>query len=148
MAVRQEVIRDRLTARFGEGTDPDGERSRRIAQIFIAWSARKTPLEDLESRLEDELYAGLRRSWGDEMVIPGPDGWRRITTEDLADGADELLELLFSDLPEHAANCELVRNWAMKTGSPAAMRVLCARFSGFQAPEERALMRRILNDRS
>ncbi len=148
MAVRQEAVRERLARRFGAGIDADGVASLRITQIFRVWAARKTPLEELESRLEDEVYGALRRSWGDGMCYPAAEGWRKVTTQDLADGADDLMELLFADLPEHAANCELVRAWAMETGSPAALRTLCGRFGAFQSEEERALMRRILNDRS
>ena len=148
MAVRQEAVRDVLTRRFGADADPDGLSALRLMQVLRAWNPRQLSLAELESRLEDALYACVRRRWGDELLISAPGGWRRLTTDDLAEGADALLSLLFADLPVHAANCELVRDYAMRTGSAAALGALCGRFGAFQSDEERALMRRILDDRS
>ena len=114
-----------------------------LCRWLNAWSPRENPPDELMERLQDSLYAGLHRLLGDPMLYLSGTRWRRVTTTDLANMADDLMGLLFCSLHESAELYSLVRDWAFRSGSLAALSALSQRFDRYQTRNEQDLYRSI-----
>ena len=147
MFIRRDDVSAVLKACFGEDTDPDGEASLEITEILRLWIPGQIPLEQLNDALQNALIRHLRRVLGAQLLIRDGIRWRRVRTVDLEDAADRLMGLGFSALSEQIANYEMVKDWAFRAGSVSAMKCLAKRFSGFQSPEEQAMIAKVLSYR-
>ena len=147
MFIRRDDVSAVLKACFGEDTDPDGEASLEITEILRLWIPGQIPLEQLNDALQNALIRHLRRVLGAQLLIRDGIRWRRVRTVDLEDAADRLMGLEFSALSEQIANYEMVKDWAFRAGSVSAMDCLAKRFSGFQSPEEQAMIAKVLSYR-
>ena len=147
MFIRRDDVSAVLKACFGEDTDPDGEASLEITEILRHWIPAQIPLEQLNDALQNALIRHLRRVLGAQLLIRDGIRWRRVRTVDLEDAADRLMGLGFSALSEQIANYEMVKEWAFRAGSVSAMECLAKRFSGFQSPEEQAMIAKVLSYR-
>ena len=147
MFIRRDDVSAVLKACFGEDTDPDGEASLEITEILRLWIPGQIPLEQLYDALQNALIRHLRRVLGAQLLIRDGIRWRRVRTVDLEDAADRLMGLGFSALSEQIANYEMVKDWAFRAGSVSAMECLAKRFSGFQSPEEQAMIAKVLSYR-
>ena len=148
MFIRRDDVSAIMKACFGEDADPDGEASLEITEVLRLWIPGRIPPEQLNDTLQNVLIRHLRRVLGAQLLIREGIRWRRVRTVDLEDAADRLMGLAFGALPEQTANYEMVKDWAFRAGSLSAMECLAKRFSGFQRPEEQALIAKVLSYRT
>lgn len=119
-----------------------------VSQAMQGYVLLKTPLAELEKRVETALLRGLYRELGVSMVYTAPDGRRvRIRTEDLPTLADAALSPLFACLQPSPTSFQLLYDYALHTGSYAALSTLYHRYPAY-CPDDLPLIARLLNDRN
>lgn len=146
--IRTEQIRRQLTPWIGARLAEETPIAQRAAEVLAAHVPCRTPLTETARRLEDALFRSLYAALGRSMTAVLDSGrQRRIRMDDLPDLTDDVLGVLLEALEVQAVNYGLLREYAMETGSRSALRVLCTHYAAFQAPEELAVLVRILRDR-
>lgn len=119
-----------------------------VTEVLASYTPRRTGLTELASQVEETLFRRLYGLLGARMCCAAPDGRLiRIRTEELPELADLCMGVLFASLQVTQANDAMLRDYAMQTGSLAALQLLCGPYAAFRADGEIALMRRILQER-
>ncbi len=143
MELSEAEIRSALRSRLGDAlamaVAPD------VAAVLRTYVPRHTALQDMASQVEKQLFRALYRELGVSMICIGDDGRRRrICTEELPELADRALSTLLMALPVTPTNYALLHDYAMASGSFAAISTLYRRFSDLQSAGETAIMAQIL----
>lgn len=100
-------------------------------------------LDEIERTLLRQLYFAL----GAQMVFRREDGaCIRVSTEDLPGLADDVIVSALAALPAEARSFTLIHDYAMQTGSPGAMRLLCTVYADRCDPGDLGVMQRLLNE--
>ena len=145
--IRTARVREVLLPHLGTDMLDQAAVAERVAEVLRRYAPYRQPLEELSRQLTDLLFSDLYARLGPRMTLRLDDGRQaRIRVADLPDLADEALGVLFESLPDNEATLHLLRDYAMHTTSLAAMRALLQRFASQHAPEEQALLRRIIRD--
>lgn len=119
-----------------------------VSQAMQGYTLLKTPLEELEKRVETALFRSLYRELGLSMVYIAPDARRvRIRTDDLPDLADAALSALFACLHPSPTSFQILYDYALHTGSYAALSTLYHRYPTY-CPDDLPLISRLLQDRN
>ena len=99
---------------------------------------RNRTLDLLAHRVEEALLKRLYQALGDGMVFRREDGvFLRIGTEDIPDLADDVMAVLMQRMPVSPQSYDLLREYAWRTGSPAAMRTLMTLYAGTLPAKDR-----------
>jgi len=119
-----------------------------VSQAMQGYTLLKTPLNELEKRVETALFRSLYRELGISMVYTAPDNRRiRIRTDDLPNLADTALSALFSCLHPSPTSFQVLYDYALHTGSYAALSELYHRYPTY-CPDDIPLISRLLEDRN
>lgn len=109
---------------------------RDITGRLNAYSSRNTP-DALQEALDSLLFFAVREATRGSMLIRLADeSLVRIRVEDFFVMADDLMLLVFEELPVDQRHLLLLREYSMRKPSLAALRVLYTRFSSLQTPAE------------
>ncbi|MGN0778652.1 MAG: hypothetical protein ACI4MJ_05850 [Aristaeellaceae bacterium] len=115
------------------------------AQLLRGYVSGRDTLQELAEQLANRLFQTLYNVLGPSMTVRLDDGTRcRIHLSDLPDMADDALYALLCHLPVHATHYQMLKDYSLRAGSLSAMRVLYEQYDAFQAPEEKALMVRVI----
>lgn len=118
-----------------------------VARALRAYTPREA-LEETAQRAEDALFGALYQVLGVAMRYRLPDGRVRvIRLEELSSLADDALLALLETLRPSPANYDLLKRYAMASGSLSALRMLCGPYATYQSAEEVAVARRVLQGR-
>ncbi len=119
-----------------------------VSQAMQGYTLQSAPLDALEKRIETALLRSLYRELGVSMVYTAPDNRRvRIRTDDLPTLADDALSALFANLHPTPASFQLLYDYALRTGSYAALSALYHRYPAY-CPDDLPLISRLLQDRN
>lgn len=146
MEISTEEVRASLRERLGDALAAAVAED--AASALRTYEPLRTDLDALAKLVEKHLFRALYRELGVRMVYIRDDGQRaRLGTEELPALADCAMGALFHRLHATPANYALLHDYAMRTGSLAALYTLCHRYAHLQPKEETAVMERILLDR-
>ena len=141
-------VRDALRSRLGSALTEETDIADRCAEALRSWASYKESFGELAARLEDLLFNGLYDALGPSMSARMDSGeLRRIRTAELKDAADDVLGVLFDSLRVYSVHYDALREYAITSGSCAAMRTLYTRYGSLLSAEDRAVLARILRDR-
>ncbi len=119
-----------------------------VSQAMRGYTPLKTPLEEMEKQVETAIFRSLYRELGVSMVYTAPDARRvRIRTDDLPTLADAALSALFSCFQPTPTTFHLLYDYALHSGSYAALSALYHRYSTY-CPDDLPLISRLLEDRN
>ena len=103
------------------------------------------PLMRLKEKLDNLLFMAVREDTGGRLALMMDDGRLiRLRTGDFTLMADELLYLLFQNLPADPFHQALIRDYSMRSGSLSALRALYLHYRALQPPEETEALRRVI----
>ena len=145
--IRTAQVREVLRPFLGTETLTQTSVAEHAAEALRGFAPHHQPMGALHEQLcrliFDDLYAFL----GQRMTLRLDDGRQaRIRMADIPDLADSVLGVLFDRLPDDPLTLGLLREYAMQTTSLSAMRALLTRFGDRHAPDEQAILRRIIRD--
>ena len=139
----EEALRPRLGTHLAETPVIAGT----LCSMLRDYAPYRASFAELAARLEDALFNLLYDQLGSGMTARMDNGSiRRIRTAELREIADDLMGVLFDSLKVYSVTFHSLHEYAMKTGSPSALRVLYTRYAGFMTEQERELIARILRD--
>lgn len=145
--IRTARVREALAPQLGTATLSRTTVAEQAAELLRQFSPHQQTIESLSQRLCEMLFGELYACLGPHMTLQLDDGRQaRIRVADLPDLADSALGVLFESLPGSDETLHLLRDYAMRTTSLAAMRALLIRFAERQSPDERAILTRIIRD--
>ena len=134
-----------LRPRFGSSLVETPGFADPAAALLRDYVPGRLSLSELSSRLEDVLFNALYDRLGPSMNVLLDNGSRRrIRLAELPEAADDALGVLFDSLQPLSATYDLVRGYAMETGSFSAMRSMYQHFSSFMTAEERRVLARVI----
>ncbi len=143
--VTEKQVADVLTPMLGAKLVARAELGHRMSAVLNAWP-QHSDLEQLAQALADAAFDGLNLALGRRMTyLDERGGIRRIYLSALPELADEALFPLLSTLDEAACPSTALRDYAVRTGSTAAMRALLGR-EGVLSPADRTTMERIVRE--
>ena len=117
------------------------------AGLLRCWMPGVGTVDALRTQLEECLFSGFYASLGPSLVFHPAKGQPiRVVLDALPEAADRLLLIPFLQLSVTAGNYALLKEYAMRSGSTAAICALYRRFSAFQSEEERRVQARILRE--
>ncbi len=142
-------VREALRPRFGSAlVDVPGIWDK-AASLLQNYAPYRDSFPSLAARLEDVIFNTVYEQLGPSMGARMEDGAvRRLRSAEMKDAADDVLGLLFENLKIYSVNYDALHDYAMTTGSPAAIRVLCEKYQSFMPQEELRMMERVLRERS
>ena len=109
-----------------------------IACLLNAYDPRRPPGE-LSDRLDSLLFRAVREATRGTMLAQLEDeSWVRIRVEDFSTMADDLMLLVFMDLPVDGRHLLFLREYSLRRDSLAALRALYTRFAPLQTAQELA----------
>lgn len=140
----REILRDPLGSAVVDQTDLcDG-----VGDILRAYAPYREKLPQLAEKVENCIFNRLYETLGQGMSARMDNGAsRRIRMAELPDLTDRVLEVLFDQMKVYSVNYEVLHEYALQTGSIAAMRVLVRRFGSLCTPGEKEKMAAILQER-
>ncbi len=111
---------------------------------LCGYSVRHDPGDTLDW-IERKLLLGIRKGTEDSFLIQLPDdAWVRIYLSDVAAMADEVMYLIFAELPQDTWHRDFLRRFSMERPSLSALRALYTRMADLQSKEELAAIRRVI----
>ena len=109
---------------------------REITGMLNAYSTRRPP-EELEQAVDSLLFRAIHQATRGDMLVQLPDqSWVRIRMEDVSAMADELMLLVFLELPADGRHLLFLRDYSMRRASLSALRALYTRFAPLQTEKE------------
>ena len=145
--IREARVREILLPCLGSRTLDQTALTGRVTEELRHFNPAQDTLEELAQRLCDMLFSVLYACLGPRMTLTLDDGRQaRVLVADIPDLADNVLGVLFDSLPDSEVTLSLLRDYAMRATSLAAMRALLLRFGVAQSPEEQAILRRVIRD--
>lgn len=147
MRVCVDDVRDVLKSCFGPDIDPADVCANALAEALSAWNPQSAGIAALDRRAQDLILRQVFARYGNELIIPGGRLAGKLRSATLAEASDCLLALALMNLPEQSEAYEMVREWAMQTGSLSALICLSERFADFQTPDEQETGREIVRFR-
>ncbi len=119
----------------------------RVAEMLRRYSPGRTTLQELAKHIHSGIFSDLYELLGQHMTLVMDNGvYRRILLRDVDRMADDAMAVLLSVLPQEELPLPLLRQYAMDTGSLAAMRLLLERYGEELSPMEQDVIRRILRE--
>lgn len=145
--VRTSDVRRALRGVLGSDMVDGTDVAEQAAQVMRGFASYKDGFEALAERVANVLFNVLYTTLGPSMTVRLDDGQMvRIRISDLPVIADECLYALFCGLTVYSVTYRNLKDYAMRSGSISAMRVLWEKYDEFQSPEEKQLMARIIRE--
>ena len=140
-------VRKVLLPYLGSQTLTQTALAERVTEALRHYAPYDQPIQELAQRLSDMLFGDLYACLGPRMTLTLDDGRQaRVLVADIPDLTDSVLGVLFDSLPDSQITLNLLRDYALHATSLSAMRALLTRFQVAQAPEEQAILHRIIRD--
>lgn len=139
-------VRAALQTRLGGGLSAaiSGE----VNTVLQTYVPRKTDLMQLTDTLDKTIFDTLYRLLGKRLTYRHSDGRVDvIRTNEIAGLTDACMGVLLQSLHATAANFDLIKTYAMQSGSIAAFQLLATSYASYQDEGELALVHRILSER-
>ena len=147
VAIRTQSVRDALRPRLGSAMVEGCDVADRAAGALRGYAPYRDTLEDLSQRLCNVLFDCLYGILGPGMTVRLDDGrMQRIHMRELPEIADDIMGALFDEMTVYSVTYNTLKEYAMRTGSLSAMRVLYQKYDEFHSAEEKGLIARILRD--
>lgn len=116
-----------------------------VLAVLESYTPRQTDLSALHRQVEDTLFSALYRLLGVRMCFVRSNGAvDRIRTDELGDLADCAMGVLLGSLRPTPANFDLIKVYAMQSGSLSALNLLKTAYADRQSDAELAILDRIL----
>ncbi len=142
LGIRVEAVCAALAPLLGERFVRSTSLCAHAAGLLHAFDPRTAPLDSLAAALKDALFGDLRAALGPDMLLVLESGVRlRLRLRDIDTLVDETLGVLLDACPYPI---EALREYAMRTGSLSAMRVMLQRHP--LPPMEREMWMRIVRE--
>ena len=145
--VTDDQVRAALQPLLGSGITLGTPLCTELAEAMRSFVSFRETYDDLAERMQSIVFNTLYETLGERMTLRLDDGRQtRIRMSDIPLIADEALGVMFDHLDVYLVSFTKLKEYSMRSGSLSAMRVLYQRFSGYQTPEEQALMIRIIKE--
>lgn len=147
--VKVSRVRDALRPRLGSAIVDGTAVPEALTGILRGYTPYGGSLSELSDALSNRLFSELFGLLGPGMAVTLDDGRTvRVRLETIPEIADDALYALLDALVVSPMNGEALREHAMRGGSLSAMRVLLAKYVSSMSDEEKALLERIIADRT
>ncbi len=147
MLVKRELVREALYRCFGQALTDRTTLVTDCARILRAWMPGDASLAELAKQVEDCLLGGLYSALGERLSWKDEAGhaWR-IPLSALPEAADLVMDALFLSMSAPPAHFALLRDYAMTSGSVAAVHALYLCYPQEYSERERQVQERILRE--
>ncbi len=145
--IRTAEVRRAFQPTLGTALTEGTEVCARVADLLRRYAPGRTTLPELARHVRDGLFSDLYELLGSHMAVQLDNGvHRRVLLSDIERLADEAMGILLSAMPSSDLSVGDLRDYAMDSGSLAAMRVLLERYGRDLAPMEREVFQRVLRE--
>ena len=140
----REILRDVLGSEVADRE----EIAAGAGEMLRQWAPYRQKLNELAKDLENYLFNQLYNALGERMTVRLDNGSeRRIRMSELPELTDMVTEVLLDQMKVYSVNYEILRDYAVRSGSSSAMKVLVRRFGRMQPADERQRMIAVLAER-
>ncbi len=147
MVVKRDLVQRALYRCFGQALTDSTTLVTDCTRLLRAWMPGTADLSALAKQVEDCLLSGLYSALGERLAWKDDSGrsWR-IPLSALPEAADCVMDALFLSMSATPAHYALLRDYAMQSGSVAAVHALYLTYPDLHSEQERQVQQRILKE--
>lgn len=129
----------------GDFLSRNAEVAERVTHKLNAFTINRDEVPQVAQWVNDLLFLSVRDFTRGKMVLQMDDDlFVRVRVSDFALMVDDVLYLLFHNMPREMPYFVLVRDYSVRQGSLSALRALYLDYHMFQTPEEWDTVRRVI----